>query len=228
KEKMNAVKNAIDDAEDREAEAKYHLKEALERGDKAEENIEGMIRRRKLLEDELARITASLDQATQQLFEKRNKTEEEQATEKELGHMELEIDEVLNERECQCKEALAIAEEKHQNYIDACRKHTKAQLDCDRAKERLEKAQERIESLEYDLHRAGETMVELEAKDEVASEREMEREEKIAFLQAELKKLVEREDIAEREVQKLQRIIDEECIEMEQIIEKKESVSKEI
>ncbi|KAK3730798.1 hypothetical protein QZH41_001154 [Actinostola sp. cb2023] len=227
KEKLTAMKDAIEQAEDRESDAQYNLRAVEERAAKAEENAESYKRRIALLTAELGKTEEKLEDNRDSLANLGNKIEQEQATERELGGLEIDTDEQLNETEMNVKEALARKDEKLRDLNDVSRKLTKTEYDVSRASERCDAAEAKIKESENELKSAGESMIKLEQKDEQASERETELDEKVSFLKGELKPKIECCEDAEQRARKLERYLDELTTDIDHFREKKSEVDKE-
>jgi chromosome segregation ATPase len=227
KDKLNAMRDAVEVAEDRESDAKNNLRLANERAAKAEEDADSYKRRLELLRKELDKNLDKVQENKDSLTNLHDKIEQEQATEKELGGLELDTDEQLNDIEVKAKDALTRQDEKLRDLNDISRKLTKTELDLSRSTDRVDKAEARITEMNHELKNAGDSMSKLESKDEEASEREGVQEEKIEFLQGELKVLVERFEVSDRDGRKLERTLDELSMDLENFKEKKAKVDNE-
>lgn len=228
KEKMNAIRDAIELADDRETTAKFELKSALERCTTAEEDIASHRRRLELLKAELEKTNQSLDEAKASLESLDSKIKLDQEAEKELGDNELETDGELAGMELKCKEAIELRDQRLRDVTDVSRKRTKVEYDLDKELEKLEVFEAKIKENEENLKTAGEKMVVLNQKDELAANRETDQEEKIEFMKEELKPFEERYDSAVERQGKLERYLDEITLEYDDYIEKKQSIQDEM
>lgn len=96
------------------------------------------------------------------------------------------------------------------------------------ATERLETAQEKVEMLTEHFTKAGESLRNLEAKDEDASEREQVNEEKMSFLLSQVKEILALAEDHERKIPPLQRTIDQMSEEIRDWQSKTKEVTKEM
>lgn len=96
------------------------------------------------------------------------------------------------------------------------------------ATERLENAQEKVEMLTEHFTKAGESLRNLEAKDEDASEREQVNEEKVSFLLSQVKEILALAEDHERKIPPLQRTIDQMSEEIRDWQSKTKEVTKEM
>lgn len=107
KAKLSAIKEKIDQTEDRELDAKEKVREAEERYEKAVGENDSFRRRIQLVQDDLKKAKLALEMKTMELeeMEERSKTEEEQC--KSLEVSDRESDDKLHEMEDLLEEAIA-------------------------------------------------------------------------------------------------------------------------
>lgn len=206
KEKLTQFKEDIDKAEEREAEAKFLLKEAEAQEEKHTTEAEGIKRRMRLLQADLDKVNKRLEEQEEKLEKATQKGEKEELFRKELEENEEEGDEKISELESLITEAAKDGEEKHHTLIEAKRRLVVIERDLKSAEEREENCLRRIETLEASLERITEKTKDLEQADEDASEREQVTEEKIQFLEEQLKMTNIRIDDAERQQVKCERL----------------------
>lgn len=208
KEKMTTLKESIDRADEREADAKSELKEAEARAEHQANEAEAIRRRIKLLSAELAKVEERVDEQQERLDHVTQKGEKEEMVRKELEEVETEGDEKITELESLIVEASKEREEKTNVLNEAKRREVVLQRDLQTAVDREEKSMSTVRQLEKSLDRITEKMQNLEQADEEASEREQVTEEKMLFLGEQLKDANSRVDTAEREIGKLERTAD--------------------
>ena len=215
KKKLSYLKEQIDEAEEREADAKNLLKDALAREEFYVSEAEGTKRRLRLLENDFSKVKLRIVQQEEKLQEVAEKGENEEQARKVLEESELEGDEKLTELE----ESLAEAEKKREEAIhllnEAKRRLLVIQNDLNTARNREDICNKRVESLAQSLEKLGSRTKDLEKRDEVASEREQTTEEKFLFLEEQLKEATTRGDGYERQWQGLQRTADSTVLEIE-------------
>lgn len=209
KEKMQKVKDAIDDAEEREAEAKGLLREAEVREEAQLNEAESMRRRLILLGEELQKTEDRLAEAEEKLYNEKHKTETHEEVRKGLEDYEMEGDEKIQEIEQSLKDQESKAKESTDRLVEAQRREVVLNLDLERAIAKGDVLEERIEKLTETLEKGAEQVKSLEENEEEKFEREEENEEKVKFLEEQVKQLEQRYDIAERETQKLERLGDQ-------------------
>ena len=228
KERLTQFKEDIDKAEEREAEAKFLLKEAEAQEEKHTTEAEGIKRRMRLLQADLDKVNKRLEEQEEKLEKATQKGEKEELFRKELEENEEEGDEKISELESLITEAVKDGEEKHHTLIEAKRRLVVIERDLKSAEEREENCLRRIETLEASLERITEKTKDLEQADEDASEREQVTEEKIQFLEEQLKMTNIRIDDAERQQVKCERLSETITDEINQWRDKIQKVEEEM
>ncbi|KXJ14052.1 tropomyosin-1 [Exaiptasia diaphana] len=207
KAKLNAIKEKIDQTEDRELEAKEKLREAEERLEKALGEVDSFKRRIQLVQIEDKKVRAALEVKVQELdgMERRSKSEEEQC--KSLEITDRESDEKMHEMEDLVEETDIRDKDVQTKVAEVELKFKVTQNELEKALQRAEKFENISSMMEDQLTGNVETMASLEEKDAEACEREIEGEEKVAFMQDELKAMVYRYEEAERKAPPLENLI---------------------
>lgn len=209
KERLAKLKDAIEASEERESEAKNLLKDAEAREEANLNEAESMRRRITLLEQELGKTEARLEEAEDRLDSERTKTSTHEEVRRGLEDYELEGDEKIQDLECKLKDEENKEKECSDRLTEAQRREVVLQIDLNKAIKKGDSFEDRIEELTEQLEKGAEQVKLLEENEEEKFEREEENEEKVKFLEEQVKQFVQRYDTAEREIQKLERIMDQ-------------------
>ena len=228
RERMQKVKDKIDDCEQREYEAKSALKTVQAEAYTHEQDRDSLSNRIEMLEKDYEKLMERLEEKQARLDLLEDKLEEEGSIVKELTSSEMEGDEKLNDLEFTVKEAWKEASITEHSCHELENRLAQTQNELDKVRGRYNFAMEKIERHENILSEAGENVKDLQMKDEDASEREIESEEKIAFLQEQLKETLASAEDAERRAAPLDRSIDELSDGIEKYIRLKEKVESEM
>lgn len=228
RERMQKMKDRIEDFEQREFDAKSALKEAQALAYQHESDRDSIANRIDMLEKELEKVNERLEHKEARLAELEEKTEEEGNIVKELTSNEMDGDEKLNELEFMVKEAWKEASETEHRHIEIANRLTQTQNELDKVNNRYDVSLQKIERHESILSEAGENVKDLQLKDENASEKEVESEEKILFLQEQLKETLALAEDAERRAAPIDRATDDLIEQIEKYKTKKADVEAEM
>lgn len=208
KARLCAIKNQIDDAEDREQQAREKLQDAIAQEDKADSDVQSYQRRIQLVREELQRTQETLVEKERRLDHMLQRKEDEEMACKELEGVDQETDEKLVELEDAVMDGLKIAAEEEHKLVECNQKFRVTEDELLKATTRGERFEERVEYLENSINQTGESLLATDERYGAVTEREIEAEEKIEFLQQQLKELVTRYEEEERKVQPIERVID--------------------
>lgn len=207
KERVSELQGEIDAAETRETDAIHELREALTRLEKAEAELATHDRRIKLLQAELNASTTRYDDSAGKLNKVEGDTSGIEDRRKELEDNEVEGDERLQDLEERAKEARRMLEENEVKLTEIKRKEVVLKRDIIRVVEKGETSEKRVNLLENTIQSTGENLRNLEEREDEASEKEALNEDKIAFLECQMKEAEVRLEAADRQVQNLERVI---------------------
>mgnify|MGYP002803578197 FL=1 len=201
------LKEDIDGAEDRYYESKNAKLESDNRLEKAEEEQESYRRRIKLLEVELEKTKKTLGEKEDRLAHLEGRTEDDDEKRREFEGIEIERDDQLIAMEEEALSAKQQAHEASHILMETQRKLLVVEGDFEKACQRCDAAVDK-EQLFLDLiERNGEELRTLEDRDNQAAEREFDAEEKLRFLEEQLKEAVARAEGAERDVVRNENIV---------------------
>jgi chromosome segregation ATPase len=198
KSKLTAMKEKIDQTEDRELEAKEKLREAEARLELALGEVDSFKRRLQLVEIDSKRTKESLGIRTNELEGMLQRTKDEEAACKELEATDMESDDKMTEMEDALEEAITRDKDDSLKLAENELKYKVTIHEKEKAVQRAVQLEERCELLEKNLTDTSTSMLSLEEKDADACEREIEGEEKVEFIQEQLKAMVYRYEEAER------------------------------
>lgn len=205
KARLTEITDLIDQHDERMIKAKNELIYALGEVEKEENDLGNTRRRFELLskdyKDSQERLAVNekklkeLEESTEKIEEARDKLEEAE------GALDDACDELENKkndmrREVEKTEFQLTSEQRRKVVIDR---------DLNRLKEKADGFEQRAAILEETLEKAGTSLMECEAREEEALDREDLNEEKIEFLEGELHETEVRADIAERACQTVER-----------------------
>lgn len=228
REKMQALKDKIEEAEERELMAKAEMKDAEARAYQHESDLDSMQNRMALIEKDLAKTTKQLDEKREKLEQLENKQEEDSEVVRKLEGVELDGDERLIELEEMLKEATAQADQFDHRNIEIIQKLQQTESELAKQRARADAAEALLEKLQTSVDEAGDNLKNLEMKDSNASQWEAETEEKIQFLEEQLKEILAQAEDTERRCAPLERTLDEHSVQIEEFRRKKEEVEKEM
>lgn len=207
KETLVRLKESIDTAEEREIEANQLKQEADSRLEKAEEESESYRRRYKLLQADLVKTKKALEEKQKRLDHVEGRSLDDDEKRREFEGVEVERDDQLIAIE---EEALAAKQEAAESthiLMETQRKLQVVEGDMDKVHQRLDAADAKEKACIDTIERNSDEMRSLEDRDNDAAEREIEAEEKLRFLEDQLKEAVVRAENAERDVVRNENIV---------------------
>ena len=222
------LKEDIDAAEDRFYESKNAKLESDNRLEKAEEEQESYRRRIKLLEVELEKTRKTLGEKEDRLAHLEGRTEDDDEKRREFEGIEIERDDQLIAVEEEALSAKQQAHEASHILMETQRKLLVVEGDFDKACQRCEAAVNKEQSYLDLIERNGEELRTLEDRDNEAAEREFDAEEKLRFLEEQLKEEVARAEGAERNVVRNENIVASVRNDLHGCKDKRATVDKEI
>lgn len=209
KEKMQKIKDDIDASEERELNARQLLKDAEAREQVHVNEAESMQRRITLLTQDLAKAVTMYEEVEEKLHNEVGKTNADEEVRRKLEDWELKGDEKIQELEERVKEKEDLLKEKAEILTEAERKEVVLKRDLEKAEVKGDTLEERVDKLTEMLTGAAMKVQSLEQGEDEIFEREDLNEEKIKFLEEQVKISGQTCEDAEREAQKLERICDQ-------------------
>jgi len=225
---MALLKDKIDEADEREHEAKQLLKEAESELEQKDKEAEGIRRRIKLLQSQLDKTNELYEEKKDKCDRASYKTASEEEMRKRMEECEMEGDEKIQFYEEALKEAIEKEEENTRTLVDAERRLLVVEEDLKKENKRKQRLCDKIAEQEGMINSANVQMCQLEKFDEEASEREELSEEKAKFLADQLKDVITRAEEAERNKTRLERALCDCDNEIHNVNEKIDSVRAEI
>ena len=227
KEKLNALKNNAEAAEEREKESVEKFRE-FERIEEAKnEEKESLKRRICLLSSECARTEKQYSETKRKLDEFTRRAAEDNEARKALEEEDRVADEEIATLEQKVAEAKQYAAEMESKLTDEQRKFVATERELELSEQRLEINLRRVEDLEGDIEQCGKNLLQLEGKDMQAAERDEDYEEKVTFLENALNEAIQRYEELESKVGQQQRCADSLEFDIEHWQEKIEKVKAE-
>lgn len=197
KERLQEMKDKIDEAEQRAQEAKSQLKEAEDNAERNQIEADGIRRRIKLLSKEYTKVLDRLEELEAKLGRASEKGEKEEEARRNLEENEMEGDEKVAEIETNLREALEMVEETQHRLTEAKRKEIVLRKDNKTAVERYTIAERKVDKMSSNLENIAEKAKNLEMFEDESFEREQINEEKIIFLEGQVKEEEQRLEDAE-------------------------------
>lgn len=202
------MKDAIEEAQQRETDAKNGVRELEAKVDKLEGERTTLLSRINVVGAEFERISERLDESNDQLDDALARSEQSEVRRKQLADTEVDDFERTSELENLVKAASVRRETAEHLVVEGERKLLILERDLARAHEKYENFAERIEGLSERVSDTSKSIKELEKKDESASEREDLKEEEVKFLETQLQQSLAKSEASERDVGKLERLKD--------------------
>lgn len=225
---MAQLKDKIEEADEREFEAKQTLNAKEAEIEQMEKEAAGIRRRIKLLKAQLDKTNELFEEKQEKCDHLGCKTASDEEMRKRMEECEMEGDEKIQFYEEALKEATVKEEENFRTLGDAERRLLKVDEDLKREIKRRRKLEDKIAEHEYTINSVNNQMSELEKYDEEASEREELSEEKAKFLADQLKEVIGRAEDAERNKSRLERALYDIDNEVQSFKDKTKSVMAEM
>merc|ERR1712183_1105795 len=172
--------------------------EAIGRNDKLEVDLQSSKRRIVLIQEDLRVTKERLSGQEEKLKKTQDSSEEVEKARDEMETKEGEQEERIEKLEASIKEMKRNVELNAGKLVEAERKHGVCTAEIVKIRERAEKSEGRVKALEDVIEGHGKSLSELEEREGAAGDREQLNEEKIAFLERELKDCTVRSEGAER------------------------------
>jgi DNA repair exonuclease SbcCD ATPase subunit len=189
KSRVADLKVAIEEAEEREANAKAELLSATERQIKNETEARSLRNRLKTLRDEMGRVTGRKSDILNQLDENAQRSEQSESNRKRLAEKEEEDFERSQEIEEAAKQIKYDLEEKENRHKEATLREKALVIDLKRTEEKLKRFLAKEDEFAKQLHDITGSTQSLEDNVNVLNEKEDELQEKIAFLDDQFKQV---------------------------------------
>ena len=189
KKRIANLKVSIDDAEEREANAKGDLVYATDRQIKNETEARSLRNRVQTLQAEMARVTGKKSDILSQLDENAQRSEQSESNRKRLEEKEEEDFERSREIEEAAKNMKYDLEEKENRYKEATLREKAVINDLKRVDENLERSLAKENELQKQLDDFAGSTDSLESNVNSLSEKEDDLQEKISFLDDQLKQV---------------------------------------
>lgn len=207
KDTLVKLKESIDVAEEREIEAHQQRQEADSRLEKAEEESESYRRRLKLLQADLVKTKKTLEEKQSRLAQVEGRSLDDDEKRREFEGVEVERDDQLIAIEEEALTAKQEAAESTHILMETQRKLQVVEGDMEKVHQRFDAADAKEKACIDTIESNCEEMRTLEDRDNDAAEREIEAEEKLRFLEDQLKEAVVRAENAERDVVRNENIV---------------------
>ena len=228
KQRMRQLKDSIEEAQERETDANNAIKELDAKVDIWGGEKTTLQSRINVVQAEYEKILVRLKESEEKLDEAVARSEESELVRKELAETEVDDFERYEEIESNLKAATLSKENADHLVVESERKVIVLQRDVARMQEKYEKYTERADDLQERLDNYKDEMHELEGKDRDASEREEESEEKIKFLETQLREILSTAETHERNAAKQERLRDKIEDEIGTWEEKREVIRREM
>ena len=189
KKRIGDLKVSIDDAEEREANAKAELVVATERQTKNETEVRSLRNRFQTLQAEMARVTGKKSDILSQLDENAQRSELSESNRKRLEEKEEEDFERSREIEETAKNMKYDLEEKENRHKEATLREKALINDLKRVEENLERSLAKENELQKQLDDIAGSTDSLESNVNSLNEKEDDLQEKISFLDDQLKQV---------------------------------------
>lgn len=206
KQRMAEMRDRIDSAEEREKDAKNHIREINEK-------IAILGGEKTTLESRIKVVQTEYDKKLERLEESKNKldlalarADESEVRRKELADTEVDDFERHEDVESTLKAAAVSKEKADLAVVESKSKELILKGDLERTCEKYDRFTKRVEELKEQLDDCSKQMQTLEEKDRDASERENMSEEKVKFLETQLREALQTAETHERSVGKLERL----------------------
>lgn len=209
RDRMQDLKNKIDDADDRAQVAKHSLKEITDKELQLESEKQTKEKKVGQNEKTLVEMKKELDKKLKKMEEIERKQEVEDELVKTLANMEMDGDEKLSELEKQVEKIKNIAESKDIENKEMTLRMAQLENELDKALRRMEDATNKAVKLQESICQGKSRLEDLKVKEEGAYEREDESDKKSIFLAKEVHERVCEAEEKEREVANLERYKEE-------------------
>ena len=225
---MKQLKDSIEDAQERETNAKNQTKELEAKVDIWGGEITTLQSRINVVQAEYEKILVRLKESEEKLETAVARTEESEVRRKQLAETEVDDFERSEEIENTLKAAAVSKENADHLVVEAERKVVVLERDLERVQEKYEKYMKRGDELAESLENFTDEMRELEEKDRDASERENDQEDKVKFLDTQFREMSSTAETHERNVTKLERLRDKLMDEIDIWNNKRDEVNREL
>jgi len=226
--KLKEITEYIETADQRKTDAKHAIVEASARLEKAETEVQSSRRRICLIEEDLKVTSERLQTAEEKLKTSTDTADECETTRQELETKESEDDEKIQNLEEKIKEMKRTLELNELKCVESQRKQTVYTRDIERIREKADGFETRVKLLEETIANHGQSLQELETREGEAGDREQLNEEKLHFLEGQLKETEVRAEAAERGCAVAERNILETENEINSWIQKREEIEREM
>lgn len=205
KERMRQLKESIEQAEQREVDAKCKTKEVDAKFDKSGGDKTTLESRINVVRAELVKVRERLAEGNEKLEDALERSERSEVRRKQLAETEVDDFEYTEEVSSAVKTAGTARESGELLVAEAERKVVVLEADLARTDEKRTKFATRVEKLNAEIVDVRDEIRALKEKDIDASEREDESEDKAKFLEAQVRQVIARVDEKERDAVKLKR-----------------------
>jgi len=196
--KLKEITEHIDEADQSKVDAVQSTGDAVSRLEKLETELQSSQRRTQLVAKDLSDINERLAVAEEKLNKATEQSEEIEASREELESKEQEGDERTEELESNLKDMKRTVEMNLLKVVEGDRKNNVCNNEIAKLREKAEKNEAIVATLEEQIEGFGKRLEELEETEGAAGEREDLNEEKVTFLEGQLKETETRADAAER------------------------------
>ena len=228
KERMKQLKDAIEQAEQRELDAKNSTKEVDEKFDKKGGERTTLASRINVVRAELVKIRKRLAEANEKLEDAEDRCSCSEVHRRQLAVAEMDDFEFSEEVGNAVKTAAMTRTSAEHSVAEAERKVVVLEADVSKADKKRKKFVARVDKLSTEIAEVGEKIRALKAKDLDASEREDVSEDKAKFLEAQVRQTLANAEARERQAVTSGRARDELELEIETWIEKLENVKEQM
>jgi len=196
--KLEEITSFIEDADERVLTRKNNTAEVMSRNDKLEVDLAQAKRRILLIHEDLRTTTTRLAEMEAKLHKVQSESEEIEKVRDEMEANEGEMEEKIENLEEGIRETKRKNQVNLSREVECVRKEGVCSAEIAKLREQAEISEARVAVLEGQLEGFNQSLSELEEREGEAGEREDLNEEKVAFLERELKETTMRAEAAER------------------------------
>jgi len=214
--KLELATEKIEATDEKIINSKASTLEAIARNDKLEVDLQSSKRRIVIIQEDLRITKERLAVKEEKLKKTQDESEEVEKARDEMESKESEQEEKMSNLETSIKDMKRNGELNASKLVESERKHGVCGAEIEKLRAKAEISEARVKVLEGQIEAVGKSLSELEEREGTAGEKESLNEEKMAFLERELKDTTVRAEAAER----MNAVLKNTSLETEQEIQK--------
>jgi len=214
--KLEQATELIESTDEKIINHKASTVEAIARNDKLEVDLQSSKRRIVIIQEDLRVTKERLAVKEEKLKKTQDESEEVEKARDEMESKESEQEEKMSNLETSIKDMKRNSELNAGKLVESERKHGVCNMEIEKLRTKAETSEARVKVLEERIEAVGKSLSELEEREGAAGEKESLNEEKMAFLERELKDTTVRAEAAER----MNAVLKNTSLETEQEIQK--------